>query len=67
MVGEPLFQFVDKLGSPIIICDSETCRWQITHATGAPAVHPVELIAAAYGLEVEGALYHLLASQAEGS
>jgi glycerol-3-phosphate dehydrogenase subunit C len=64
-VGEPLFQFVDSIQSPVIICDSETCRWQITHATGSPAVHPVELVAAAYGLEIEGALYHMLASEAE--
>jgi glycerol-3-phosphate dehydrogenase subunit C len=60
VVGEPLFQFVESSGSPVVICDSETCRWQITHATGAPAIHPVELIAASYGLEVEGALHYLL-------
>jgi glycerol-3-phosphate dehydrogenase subunit C len=63
VVGEPLFQFVDNLGTQIVICDSETCRWQITHATGAPAIHPVELIAAAYGLEVEGALQYFLESE----
>jgi glycerol-3-phosphate dehydrogenase subunit C len=55
-VGKPLFAFVNEMGAPIAICDSETCRWQITHGTGIPAVHPVELLAAAYGLEVEGAL-----------
>ena len=33
-----------------VICDSETCRWQITHATGAPSIHPVQALAAAYGL-----------------
>jgi glycerol-3-phosphate dehydrogenase subunit C len=59
-VGSPLFDFVDQLGAPIVICDSETCRWQITHATGKPAVHPVEMLAAAYGLEVEGALADML-------
>jgi glycerol kinase len=30
--------------------------WQITHATGIPAVHPVEIIAKSYGLPIEGAL-----------
>jgi glycerol-3-phosphate dehydrogenase subunit C len=55
-VGEPLFDFIKEAGGPVVICDSETCRWQITGATGFPAVHPVELLAAAYGLPVEGAL-----------
>jgi glycerol-3-phosphate dehydrogenase subunit C len=59
-VGEPLFDFVRQVGGPAVICDSETCRWQITQATGAPAVHPVELLAAAYGFKVEGALAQIL-------
>lgn len=55
-VGQPLFNFVLEVGGPFAVCDSETCRWQITHGTGQPAIHPVELLAAAYGLPVEGAL-----------
>ncbi|MCK4900945.1 MAG: hypothetical protein KAS38_19350, partial [Anaerolineales bacterium] len=55
-IGQSLFNFIKKINSPIAICDSETCRWQITHGTGIPAVHPVELLAASYGYEVEGAL-----------
>jgi len=57
-VGQSLFQFIinDMTQSPFVVCDSETCRWQITHATGVPAVHPVEIIAKSYGLPVEGAL-----------
>jgi glycerol-3-phosphate dehydrogenase subunit C len=35
----------------LAVCDSETCRWQIAHATGAKMIHPVELLAQAYGLE----------------
>jgi glycerol-3-phosphate dehydrogenase subunit C len=49
-VGEPLFDWIKEFSAPMVICDSETCRWQITHGTGLPAVHPVELLAAAYGL-----------------
>jgi glycerol-3-phosphate dehydrogenase subunit C len=60
-VGEPLFDFVREVGGPVVVCDSETCRWQITHATGIPAVHPIEILAAAYGFEVEGALADALA------
>jgi glycerol-3-phosphate dehydrogenase subunit C len=57
-VGQSLFQFIEHemADSPVVVCDSETCRWQITHATGKPAVHPAEIIAKSYGLPVEGAL-----------
>lgn len=61
-VGQPLFDFVKKVGSPLVICDSETCRWQITHGTGVPAIHPVELLATAYGFKAEGALAAILSS-----
>jgi glycerol-3-phosphate dehydrogenase subunit C len=64
-VGEPLFDWVRNFEGagkppPLAVCDSETCRWQITHATGVPAVHPVELLAAAMGLGAEGALAEIL-------
>jgi glycerol-3-phosphate dehydrogenase subunit C len=59
-VGETLFDFVRQSGAPLAVCDSETCRWQITHASGIPAIHPVELLAAAYGFEIEGALADVL-------
>jgi glycerol-3-phosphate dehydrogenase subunit C len=58
-VGQPLFDFVREIGGPVVVCDSETCRWQITHATGLPAVHPVELLAVAYGFAPEGPLLKL--------
>jgi glycerol-3-phosphate dehydrogenase subunit C len=61
-VGQPLFDFVRELGAPLVVCDSETCRWQITHATGLPAIHPAELLAAAYGFEEEGPLGEVLRS-----
>lgn len=66
-VGQPLFDFVKDFGSPLVICDSETCRWQITHATGLPAIHPVELLAAAYGKPVEGALSRALHQESSDS
>lgn len=63
-VGEDLFQmvndFINQGNDPLVVCDSETCRWQITHATGYPAVHPVELLAVAYGYAPEGALAKLV-------
>jgi len=50
-VGKRLFDQVKASGSKVAVCDSETCRWQIAHATGAKMIHPVELLAQAYGLE----------------
>ncbi len=49
-VGRPLFQQVTASGAELAVCDSETCRWQISHATGTPSVHPVEILHRAYGL-----------------
>jgi glycerol-3-phosphate dehydrogenase subunit C len=57
-IGQPLFEFISGYmrNTAVVVCDSETCRWQITHATGKPAVHPVEIIAKSYGLPIEGVL-----------
>ncbi|MGH2786592.1 MAG: anaerobic glycerol-3-phosphate dehydrogenase subunit C [Actinomycetota bacterium] len=52
-VGRPLFESVSGGDPDVVACDSETCRWQITHATGIPSVHPVEILHRAYGLRVE--------------
>lgn len=51
-VGEELFSFVRAQGSGVemTVCDSETCRWQLEHGTGLPSRHPIEILAAAYGL-----------------
>ena len=49
-VGAPLFRQVREMAPEVAACDSETCRWQITGATGIPSVHPVELLHRAYGL-----------------
>ncbi|TMM07189.1 MAG: anaerobic glycerol-3-phosphate dehydrogenase subunit C, partial [Actinobacteria bacterium] len=49
-VGRPLFEQVGASGATTVACDSETCRWQITHATDRPSVHPIDLLHRAYGL-----------------
>jgi glycerol-3-phosphate dehydrogenase subunit C len=49
-VGAPLFDFVRGSGAAGALCDSETCRWQISGATGIPTRHPIEILAEAYGL-----------------
>ncbi|HEY1011549.1 MAG TPA: anaerobic glycerol-3-phosphate dehydrogenase subunit C, partial [Herpetosiphonaceae bacterium] len=47
-VGAPLFDWVSARQAEATLCDSETCRWQITHATGKPSRHPVELLRDSY-------------------
>ena len=42
-VGRSLFEQVDASGAATVACDSETCRWQITHGTDLPSVHPIDL------------------------
>lgn len=51
-VGAPLFEMVRDSGSDLALCDSETCRWQITHGSGVAARHPIEILAEAYGLSI---------------
>ncbi len=54
-VGSDLFQQVRASGAPTVACDSETCRWQITHGTQRPSVHPIDYLHRAYGLDRNGA------------
>jgi glycerol-3-phosphate dehydrogenase subunit C len=48
-VGAPLFERIRSTGASSAACDSETCRWQIAAATDAVLLHPVEILAEAYG------------------
>jgi glycerol-3-phosphate dehydrogenase subunit C len=43
-VGAGLFGQVEAASPDGNVCDSETCRWQIEHATGVRTVHPVEML-----------------------
>jgi glycerol-3-phosphate dehydrogenase subunit C len=49
-VGADLFAQIGSSGAGLVACDSETCRWQIEHATNRPSAHPLELLHRAYGL-----------------
>jgi glycerol-3-phosphate dehydrogenase subunit C len=55
-VGAGLFGFVKSFdwqdgAAKTALCDSETCRWQITHGSGVPSIHPIQLLAEAYGID----------------
>jgi glycerol-3-phosphate dehydrogenase subunit C len=54
-VGADLFEQVRASGAATVACDSETCCWQIANATDRPAVHPIDLLYRAYGLDGSGA------------
>jgi glycerol-3-phosphate dehydrogenase subunit C len=49
-VGRDLFDQVAASGATTVACDSETCRWQITHGTSTRSVHPIDYLYRAYGL-----------------
>jgi len=49
-VGRKAFSEIKTAQASRIACDSETCRWWLAQHTGLPAVHPVEILAEAYGL-----------------
>jgi glycerol-3-phosphate dehydrogenase subunit C len=49
-VGADLFDQAGAADVDLVVCDSETCRWQIEHGSGKPSVHPIELLHRAYGL-----------------
>jgi glycerol-3-phosphate dehydrogenase subunit C len=51
-VGKELFTFFADQGPQVTMtaCTSETCRWHIESATHLPCRHPIEVLAAAYGL-----------------
>jgi glycerol-3-phosphate dehydrogenase subunit C len=48
-VGRTLLQQIEEVRPEVIVCDSETCRWNIEQASGLRTVHPVEVLAAALG------------------
>lgn len=48
-VGAGLFDFMRDSGSDLAVCDSEICRWQISHGSGIDTKHPIEILREAYG------------------
>jgi len=49
-VGQPLFNLIKDAGPELVLCDTETCRWHIRHATGLPVHHPISMVHRAYSL-----------------
>lgn len=43
-VGKMLFDHARRFKPDVIVCDSETCRWNIEAQTSVEAIHPVQLL-----------------------
>lgn len=46
-VGVTLMDQIAECRPDLVVCDSETCRWNISQESGVPCVHPVEMLALA--------------------
>ncbi|MBN1631759.1 MAG: anaerobic glycerol-3-phosphate dehydrogenase subunit C [Thermoleophilia bacterium] len=49
-VGQPLFDRVAEVAPDLLASECSTCRMQLAQATGIETVHPVSLLAEAYGV-----------------
>jgi glycerol-3-phosphate dehydrogenase subunit C len=43
-IGKTLVDQIDALEPDLVVCDSETCRWNIEAQTSVSSVHPVQLL-----------------------
>lgn len=48
--GQPLFDRIAEAAPDLLASECSTCRLQLAHATGVDAVHPIKLLAKAYGV-----------------
>ncbi len=49
LTGKPLFDRIAEVAPDLVVSECSTCRMQIAQGTGLPTVHPVTLLARAYG------------------
>jgi len=49
-IGEGLAEALKAAGADETLTECGACKMQIEHLTGRPAMHPVKLLAKAYGL-----------------
>ena len=53
-IGRKLFESIKKAGADRVVTGCAACAIQIRHGTGITAMHPVQLLEKAYGLEHQG-------------
>jgi len=44
-IGQTLFSRIEASGADLVVCDCETCKWQIEMSTSKKCEHPVTLVA----------------------
>jgi glycerol-3-phosphate dehydrogenase subunit C len=49
-IGKKLAEKIEKLDADIILTECSTCKMQIKHLTGKQVVHPIKILAEAFGL-----------------
>ncbi|GHT16901.1 oxidase [Planctomycetales bacterium] len=52
-IGTPLFQALRQTEIDFGVSDCNSCCLQMSHGSNKPAIHPIRLLAAAYGLTTE--------------
>lgn len=50
-IGKPLFDDIAAAAPEFVVCECETCKWQIEMSTGVPVKNPVSILAEALDLE----------------
>ena len=55
-IGAPLFRQIAEVAPDFIICECETCKWQIEMSTGVEVRNPISVLAEALDLEATAAL-----------
>ena len=53
-IGQKLFEDIKNAGTDKVVTSCAACGMQIRHATGITAMHPVQLLERAYGLDRQG-------------
>ena len=55
-IGQPLFQNITRVAPEYVVCECETCKWQIEMSTGVPVRNPITVLAEALDFEATAAL-----------
>ncbi|MBR1576504.1 MAG: anaerobic glycerol-3-phosphate dehydrogenase subunit C [Bacteroidales bacterium] len=57
-IGQPLFDNIAQVRPDFVVCECETCKWQIEMSTGVEVRNPISVLAEALDLEATAALNH---------
>ena len=55
-IGAPLFRQIAEVAPDFVVCECETCKWQIEMSTGVEVRNPISVLAKALDLEATAAL-----------